>query len=136
MKDAAQVGDTFTYTLRTTPEMSAAGFQDSSPPVFATPFLVGALEAAAARLMEPCLEPGEMSVGGQVDLRHGKPTPLGWEVRAVARLVAREGRKFSFEVECFDETEKIGEARHTRFVVDAGPFMQMVEKKAAQRPSR
>ncbi len=131
MIPACRIGDTFTYTLRTTEEMSAARFQESSPPVFATPFLVGAVEAAAARLMEPCLEDGEMSVGGHVELSHTRPTPLGWTVRAEARLVERKDRKFVFEVACFDETERIGTARHTRFVIDAEPFLAMVEKKSA-----
>ena len=133
MRPACRVGDTFTYTLKTSEEMSAARFQESSPPVFATPFLVGAVEAAAARLMEPCLEEGEMSVGGHVELTHTRPTPLGWTVRAEARLVEQTGRKFVFEVACFDETERIGTARHTRFAIDAGPFLEMVAEKAAAR---
>ncbi len=133
MKDSVQIGDTFTYTMRTTADMSASRYQESSPPVFATPFLVGAIEAAAARLMEPCLDAGEMSVGGFVELRHTKPTPLGWEVRTVATLMEREGRRFVFRVECFDEVEKIGDALHTRFVIDAAKFMEMVEAKAARK---
>jgi len=130
MKDSYRIGDTYTYTLHTDDTMSAAQFQESSPAVFATPFLVGAVEAAAARMMEPWLDPGEMSVGGHVELSHGKPTPLGWEVRTEAKLVEAKGRKFVFEVACYDEAEKIGSARHTRFVIDAEPFMAMVTAKA------
>ena len=136
MKQACRVGDTFTYVMETTEDMSASRYQESSPPVFATPFLVGAVEAACARLMEPCLEPGEMSVGGFVELRHTRPTPLGWKIRTVARLVEQEDRKFVFDVECFDEVEKIGSARHVRFVIDAQSFMEAVEAKAAQRGDR
>lgn len=133
MKNAYQLGDTFTYRLDTTDEMGAHRFQGSSPPVFATPFLVGAVEAAAARLMEPWLDPGEMTVGGQLEVRHSAPTPLGWQVRAVATLTAAQGKKFEFRVECFDELEKIGEARHTRFVVDSRGFLAAVAAKAAKR---
>ncbi len=131
-----RVGDTFTYEMTTTTDMGAHRFQDSSPPVFATPFLVGAVEAAAARLMEPDLAPGQMSVGGFVELRHTKPTPLGWRVRAVARLVELEGRKYVFDVECFDELEQIGTARHVRFVIDEEPFLQAVEKKVSRKEGR
>ncbi|GAB4257133.1 MAG: thioesterase family protein [Deferrisomatales bacterium] len=133
MKENYTLGATFTYRMKTTEAMSASRYQESSPPVFATPYLVGAVEAAAARLMEPCLEPGEMSVGARVELTHSAPTPLGWEVRTVARLVAVEGRKFVFDVECFDEAEKIGQARHTRFVIEAEGFMSALEAKANQR---
>ena len=74
-----------------------------------------------------------MTVGGRVELDHTAPTPLGWEVRAVARLTEGNGKRFVFDVECFDDREKIGAARHTRFVVDASRFMQAVEAKAAER---
>ncbi|MBI5014754.1 MAG: thioesterase family protein [Deltaproteobacteria bacterium] len=133
MKEAPQVGDSCTYVLKTTEEMSASRFQDSSPPVFATPFLLGAVEASAARLMERWLEPGEMTVGGGVELRHTAATPLGWDVRAVARLVESKGKKFVFAVECFDDLEKIGEARHTRFVIDAAAFLEQVKAKEQRR---
>jgi len=133
MKTDYRIGETFTYRLQTTEEMSASRYQDSSPPVFATPFLVGAVEAAAARLMERWLEPGEMSVGGRVDLKHTAPTPLGWEVRTEAILVQTDGKRWDFRVACFDEVEKIGEATHTRFVVRAEPFLETVAKKAARK---
>jgi predicted thioesterase len=136
MKDTYRIGDTFTYVLQTTEDMSASRYQDTSPPVFATPFLVGVVEAAAARLMERWMEEGEMSVGGGFELKHTAPTPLGWEVRAVASLAEVKDRKFVFAIECFDEAEKIGEARHTRFVIDGPAFLRQVEAKAATRRDR
>ena len=129
MKSDITVGDTFTYRMKTTEEVSATQYQESSPPVFATPHLVGAVESAAARLMERWLDEGEMSVGGQIELRHTAPTPLGWEVRAEARLVENAGKKFVFEIECFDEAEKIGSAKHTRFVIETEGFMAALQAK-------
>lgn len=134
MKGSPELGTAYTYVLKTSDDMSAGRFQDSSPAVFATPFLLGAVEASGARLLEPWLDGGEMTVGASVDLKHTAPTPLGWEVRAVSTLVEAKGRKFVFQVECFDELEKIGEARHTRFVIDAEPFMGGVASKSARRP--
>lgn len=131
MNGSVKPGATFTYTMKAEEDMSAARFQDSSPPVFATPFLVGAVEAAAARLMEPCLGEGQMSVGGYLEISHTAPTPIGWEVKTIAELMEAKGKKFVFSVECFDEAGKIGTAKHTRFVIDAEPFMAMVDKKAA-----
>lgn len=132
MKQTFQLGDTFTYVLKTTEDMSASRFQESSPPVFATPFLVGAVEAAAARLMERWMDEGELSVGAGFELKHTAPTPLGWEVRTVAKLVEAKGRRFVFGVECFDEAEKIGEARHTRFLIEGKGFLDQVRAKASR----
>jgi fluoroacetyl-CoA thioesterase len=133
MRDTYRIGDTFTFRMTTTEEMSASRYPESSPPVFATPHLVGAVEAAAARLMEAWLEPGEMSVGGRVDLTHTAPTPLGWEVRTVATLLEAEGKRFSFGVECFDEVEKIGEATHIRHVIRAESFLRGLARKEQRR---
>ena len=117
MKRIYQIGDSHTYTLRTLPVHSANYYRASLPDVFGTPFLVMAVEEAAAVLMELWLEPGELSAGAQINIRHTSPTPIGMEIRTVAKLVETDGRKFVFEVECFDEVEKIGYAQHTRFVI-------------------
>ena len=130
MKDIWRIGDSHTYTLLATPATSANAHRDSLPDVFGTPHLVMAVEEAAAALMEPWLEPGELSAGAQVERKHTAPTPIGMEIRTVARLVASDGRKFVFTVDCFDEVEPIGQARHTRFVIDQAGFMALVAKKA------
>jgi fluoroacetyl-CoA thioesterase len=130
LKSTWRIGDTHTYTLTATPDTSANAHRESLPDVFGTPHLVMAVEEAAAALMEPWLEPGELSAGAHVDLRHTAPTPIGMEVRTVARLVESDGRKFVFAVECFDAVEPIGHARHTRFVIDRRGFMAQVAEKA------
>jgi fluoroacetyl-CoA thioesterase len=40
-----------------------------------------------------------------------------------------DGRKLTFKVEAFDEKEKIGEAVHERFIINAEKFSQKVEAK-------
>ena len=117
MKQIYQIGDSHTYILRTLPVHSPNYYRNSLPDVFGTPFLVMAVEEAAAELMDLWLEPGESSVGAQINIRHTSPTPIGMDVRAVVTLAETDGRKFVFEVECFDEVEKIGHAQHTRFVI-------------------
>lgn len=129
MKQTYRIGDSHTYTLRTLPAHSANHYRDSLPDVFGTPFLVMAVEEAAAALMESWLEPGELSAGAEVTLRHTAPTPIGMEVRTVAKLVETDGRKFVFEVECFDEVEQIGYARHTRFIIKERDFQSSVAGK-------
>jgi predicted thioesterase len=64
-----------------------------------------------------------------MNLKHTAPTPLGMEVRAVTEVTQVEGRKITFTVEAFDEKEKIGEAIHERFIINAEKFNQRVEAK-------
>jgi fluoroacetyl-CoA thioesterase len=75
---------------------------------------------------------GEKTVGTHVDLSHLAATPIGMKVTAEVELVAVEGQKLRFKVECRDEKEIIGAGFHERFIVDAAKFMARVEKKAAE----
>jgi fluoroacetyl-CoA thioesterase len=126
---AITVGMVNEMRLKTGPEHSARKFHPAVPGVFGTPFLGGLFEGVSADLMAPHLAPGEQSVGISMNLKHTAPTPLGMEVRAVTRVVAVEGRKITFELEAFDDKEKIGEAMHERFIINAEKFNQRVEAK-------
>jgi predicted thioesterase len=92
--------------------------EDSFPAVFATSRMVALMELAAARAMRPLLEPGQLSVGVALQVRHTAATPLGSEVRAVATYVGPDGKLFRFQVEAFDDAGPIGEGEHTRAIID------------------
>jgi fluoroacetyl-CoA thioesterase len=123
------VGMTHEMRLKTGPEHSAQKFYPKVPNVFGTPFLGGLFEGVSADLMAPHLAAGETSVGISMNLKHTAPTPLGMEVRAVTEITQVEGRKITFKLEAFDEKEKIGEAVHERFIINADKFNQRLEAK-------
>lgn len=125
-----QVGMTHELRLKTGPEHSARKFYPELPDAFATPFLVGLMEGVSADLMAKHLRPGEQSVGIGINLKHTAPTPLGMEVRVVTELIAIDGKKLTFKLEAFDEKEKIGEAIHERFIINAEKFNQKLSAKA------
>ncbi len=126
-----KVGMTHELRLKTGPEHSARKFFPELPEAFATPFLVGLMEGVSAELMAQHLKPGEQSVGIGINLKHTAPTPLGMEVRVVTELTAIEGKKLTFKLEAFDAKEKIGEAIHERFIINADKFSQKLAAKAA-----
>ena len=98
-------------------------------PVFSTPALVGLMEAAAVKALEGRLEPGQTTVGGHIDVHHLAATPVGMIVRARAELTAISGRRLTFQVEAWDEVEKIGQALHERIVVDTHKFLSRASAK-------
>ena len=126
---ALAVGMTHEMRLKTGPEHSAQKFYPKVPNVFGTPFLGGLFEGVSADLMAPHLGAGETSVGISMNLKHTAATPLGMEVRAVTEITQVEGRKITFKLEAFDEKEKIGEAVHERFIINADKFNQRLEAK-------
>jgi fluoroacetyl-CoA thioesterase len=97
--------------------------------VLATPIMVALMEAAARNLVDPKLEPGHMSVGTSLNIKHLAATPLGMRVTARAELASVEGRKLTFKVEAFDEREKIGEGAHTRAVINLERFLEKLRSK-------
>jgi len=91
--------------------------EDEFPPVFATARMIGLMEIAAARVLQPLLGPGELSVGVTVDVSHTAPTPVGAQVIATARYAGREGKLFLFEVSVSDPAGEVGRGWHKRAIV-------------------
>jgi fluoroacetyl-CoA thioesterase len=118
----------------TVPSVSAAftGFADM-PPVFATAFMVGFVEWTCVEALRPYLAPHQRTVGTVVDLSHTAATPLGMQVTAEIELVAVEGRRLRFRVECRDEVEAIGSGFHERAVIDGERFLERIRRKGGSR---
>ena len=78
------------------------------PEVFATGFLVGFLEWACIKAINPHLDwPREQTVGTHVDISHEAATPPGLEVTAIVQLIVVEGKKLIFSVEAHDSVEPV-----------------------------
>ena len=135
MSFAFQPGMTHELAVKTQPEDSAQKFYPHLPDVFATPFLVGLMERVSAELINMHLQPGEQSVGIAMDLKHMAATPLGMQIRVKTEVIAVEGRKLTFRLEAYDEVEKIGEANHERFIIQAAKFNARVAEKAKKAAS-
>jgi len=88
------------------------------PEVFATGFLVGFLEWACLKAINPHLDwPLEQTVGTHIDVSHSAPTPPGMEVTADVELIAVEGKALVFAVRAHDGVDLISEGRHERYVI-------------------
>lgn len=88
------------------------------PEVFATGFLVGFLEWACIKAVNPHLDwPMEQTLGTHINVSHSAATPPGMEVTANVELIAVEGRKLVFSVRAHDNAEVISEGLHERYVV-------------------
>jgi fluoroacetyl-CoA thioesterase len=104
------------------------------PEVFATGFLVGLIEWACIKAVNPHLNwPEEQTVGIQIELNHLAATPPGLEVTAKVKLLQIEGRRLVFEFEVYDEIEIISRGKHQRAVIIKEKFDSKVKEKARQR---
>ena len=101
------------------------------PPVLATACMVGFVETTCMEALTLFLAPGQKTVGIHVDLSHVAATPVGMRVTARVELVAVEGSRLRFKVECRDEQEIIGAGFHERAIIEEARFLARLRVKAA-----
>jgi fluoroacetyl-CoA thioesterase len=93
------------------------------PEVFATGFLVGFLEWACIKCINPHIDwPTEQTLGTHIDVSHLAATPPGLEVTATVELIEVDGRRLVFHVEAHDGVDTISKGRHERFVINREKF--------------
>jgi fluoroacetyl-CoA thioesterase len=100
-------------------------------PALSTPSLILLLEITARDAVLPHLEAGQDTVGTQVQVAHLAATPVGMQVTCRAVLTAIDRRRLTFEVEAYDEKEKIGEGTHERFIIDVARYAGRLRAKSA-----
>lgn len=110
-------------------EWTIASYRDHLPAVLSTPAMIGMMEVAAAKAVEPKLEPGSITVGTRIEVDHLKACWEGATVRAWARLDKIEGRFLAFEVEARSGEHVIGRGRVFRAVVNP----RLLSEKAKER---
>ena len=99
------------------------------PRVFATGYMVGLIEWACIRAINPHIDwPNEQTVGTRINVNHTAATPPGLEVRARVKLVEVDGKRLLFETELNDGVDIISKGTHERFIIDADKFNQKVKQ--------
>jgi fluoroacetyl-CoA thioesterase len=116
-----------------TAKVLALSSEDSFPEVFATSRMIALMELAAARAMRPALQPGQLSVGVSLNVKHTAATPVGGRVRAVATFERNDGKLFIFKVEAFNEAGPVGAGEHSRAIIDTERLLQGAAKRGAGR---
>jgi predicted thioesterase len=103
-------------------DWTIAYYNAALPPVLSTPAMIGMMEVAAAKAIQPTLAPGAISVGTRIEVDHLKAVPAGAKVSASARLTNMKGRFLEFAVEARSEGHVIGRGKVFRAVVEPQKF--------------
>jgi fluoroacetyl-CoA thioesterase len=112
-----------------TPERTAGHIGSGSLAVYATPAMVAFIEETARKLCDEHLPPGQTTVGAEIHVRHLAPTPAGRQIFLDLEISAVEGRRVFFKARLRDEWEAVGEAEHTRVVIDIERFKDRLTNK-------
>jgi len=115
-----------------TQENTAKRYGSGGIEVYATPAMVGLMENASLKSVDPKLPEGFATVGINLEIKHLAATPIGMNVRAKAILREIDNKKLTFYVQAFDEKEMIGEGTHTRYIIQVDKFLQRMQEKRRQ----
>lgn len=124
-----EIGSVSQTVTLVTKSATAISVRSGTLPVFATPAMAALMEEAACACAAPFLQAGETTVGISLNIRHTAATPVGMNVYAEARLTAADGRKLTFDVRAWDDTDEIGSGTHERVIVSSEKFLAKVQKK-------
>ncbi|MDS4015337.1 MAG: thioesterase family protein [Candidatus Accumulibacter sp.] len=137
MKDSLRPGIKFEHRFTVPASKTVPALYPESaefvamPGVFATGFLVGLLEWACIKAINPYLDwPQEQTVGTHIDVSHEAATPPGLEVSVTVELLAVEGKKLVFAVAAHDGHDLISQGRHERFIINREKFDARLSAKA------
>lgn len=99
--------------------------------VLSTPSMISEMEETCRLLLkEYYLKDKEWdSVGTVVNIKHLATTPVGSKIKLNAIVDSVDGRKVMFNVDVYDELEKIGEGKHERFIINIPRFRSKFEDK-------
>lgn len=128
MNRLIEPGLSFKQTKKIIFEDTAAKYGSGFMEVFATPAMVAFIEHTSLMVVQHLLESGYGTVGTAVNISHLKATPVGMNVECSATLTEVNGNSLTFSVVVSDETGKIGEGTHTRFIIDENRFMKKFQK--------
>lgn len=126
---APELGKIYEYKRTVKTEDLASSIGSGGQDVLATPVMICWMEIASVLCLD--IEDESLcSLGVNVNVDHIAATPLGSEITVRSKLTLLEERRATFEVEAFDETERIGCGTHVRAITKKERFMARVSEKA------
>ncbi len=128
-RDVIKIGMSAERHLTVTPDRTVRHVIPAMPAVFGTPMMIMEMEMASGDAVRGYLQPGWVTVGTEVDIRHLGAAAVGAVIRTTARVTAVERRVIRFEVEAFDGARRIGEGRHARGLVNLEAFNKRLAAK-------
>ena len=121
-RDVIKVGMSAERTLVVPVERTVGHLLAGMPMVFATPMMILQMELTSGDAVHGQLQPGWVTVGTEINIKHLAASPVGVTVRTTSKVIAVERRVIRFEVASFDGERKIGEGRHARGLVNVDSF--------------
>lgn len=123
------IGITAEFSQTVEKSMLAVNVGSGSLEVFATPAMAVLMEKVSCICIAEYLENDETTVGTEINIKHISATPENMTVTVKSEVTKVNGREITFRCEAFDDTGKIGECVHKRFLVYGKKFTEKAKSK-------
>jgi predicted thioesterase len=91
--------------------------------VFATPAMIALMEKTANNSLRQYLPEDCVTVGVEINTKHIKASAIGKEIVCKSELIKVDGKKLFFSISAYEGEDMIGQASHTRVVVNKEKFL-------------
>lgn len=118
-----RTGLNYTSKMQVEERYTAQKIGSGDMAVLATPMMMALMENAAMMAVKNELPEGTTTVGGHIEASHVKPSKVGSEIIATAKLTKIDGKKLYFTLVAKQDDIVIGEGTHLRFIVDKEKFL-------------
>ena len=106
-------------------ENSAENMGSGDLAVLSTPSLVAFMENAAKNYLNKFLPEELGSVGSNININHIAPTLIGNSITVRGKITEVIKEKIiKFSIEAYEKDKKIGEAEHTRVIINNTKFLE------------
>lgn len=106
-------------------ENSAKNMGSGDLDVLSTPSLVAFMENAAKNYLNNFLPQELGSVGSNININHIAPTLIGNSITVRGKITEVIKEKIiKFSIEAYEKDKKIGEAEHTRVIINNTKFLE------------
>lgn len=123
------VGLKYSRSVQVTDDMTPAHLRGEPVRVLSTPDMIRLIEQTAIEAVQPCLAPGQATVGTRVDVTHLAATPVGMTVTITVEVTEIDRRRLGFKVEVRDDLDEAGRGTHERFIVDGTQRIPRLQEK-------
>lgn len=122
-----QQGKTFTHTFVVSPQMSAIQVGSGLVDVLATPAMIAQIEKFASEDIATFLQPNEVTVGYEINVKHLLPSKIGATIKCVITITQIVKNRICLTAEVIDNDKTVATATHTRVIVDKQRFSERLK---------
>ncbi len=137
MKTSLTIGATAEVRIRVSEDMCPAFDDVIVHRVYSTWSMAHHMELAARKVLAPHLEPHEEGIGAHLSIDHVAPTPLGHEVRVVARAVELDATTLVCDVTAYHvrggKETVVGRGRQVQRILPRKTLEGIIERAAQCR---